>query len=148
MIALPGLEIRLLWTLRGHGPCCLRSDRQGKMNNNRRSRRTLCSTFFGQPATVQSWCAPNGSRMDIKGAFPKVALYGGSRFSLPLSHERFVMCLLATGLRGLNFFVLPLETTCVLLDCHSLFDKILRSILFVDPRAIPFCRPLDHGTNL
>src|SRR5947207_3187284 len=86
--------------------------------------------------------------MDIKGGFPKVALYGGSRFSLPLSHKRFLMCLLATGLRGLNFFVLPLETTRGLLDCHGLFDKVLRSILLNDPGTIPLCRSLNHGPNL
>lgn len=58
------------------------------------------------------------------------------------------MRLLATGLRDLNFFVLPLETAFVLLDCHGLLNEVLRSILLIDPRTIPLCRSLDHSPDL
>lgn len=58
------------------------------------------------------------------------------------------MRLLATGLRDLNFFVLPLETTCILFDYHGLFNEILRSIPLIDSGTIPLCRSLNHGPDL
>jgi hypothetical protein len=58
------------------------------------------------------------------------------------------MRLLATGLRNLNFIVFPLEMPAVLLDRCGLFHKVLRTILLVDPGAVPLCRPLNHRSNL
>jgi hypothetical protein len=118
------------------------------MDSNMRSCRALCATLLEQQPAVELWCAPNPSHTDIKGGFPKAALYAGSRLSFPLSHERFVMRLLATGLRDLNFFVLPLETTCILFDYHGLFNEILRSIPLIDSGTIPLRRSLNHGPDL
>jgi hypothetical protein len=58
------------------------------------------------------------------------------------------MRFLPTGLRNLDLIIFPLETPTLLLDRPGFFDKILCPVLLVDPRAIPFCRPLDHGPNL
>lgn len=58
------------------------------------------------------------------------------------------MRLLSTSLRGLDLIILPLETPTLLFDRPGFFDEILGSILLIDPGAIPFRRPLDHGPNL
>ena len=71
-----------------------------------------------------------------------------SRPLLALSQEFLVVCLLSTCLRSLYVIVFPLEPTSLLLVLHLLVDEVLGPILFVDATRIPFCRALNHSSDL
>lgn len=67
---------------------------------------------------------------------------------LSFVHQGLVVCLLATGFLLLDLIIFSFEATRLHLSSHRLFDKVLGSILLVDPRAVPFCRAFDNGSNL
>jgi len=67
---------------------------------------------------------------------------------LSLLHQALVVRFLAAGLLLLNLVVFPLEATSLPLPGHSLLHEILRPILSVDPRAIPFRRAFNDRPNL
>lgn len=58
------------------------------------------------------------------------------------------MSFLTTSLRSLNFVVLPLKATSVLLNAHLLLDKGLRSVFVVDATRVPLCWTLHDCADL
>lgn len=75
---------------------------------------------------------------------------GVDKYSLLFSLRKnfLVVCFLATGLCGLDFSILALETAVLALGVHGFLHKGLRAVLLIDPRAEIFRGSFNDSTSL